>query len=282
MTCLPLVVDSSEALMPEPAVGRPLAFSEGHTSEHPLIAAQLLLPPWSLVNSYSVRPEPLTRMLPRLVWRNCTVAAALERAAGRLLCALACVAAPAALAKAIAKKTWVRFIVPPNVGVGRARDSHLYSLDTVHAANLPADQVRGRQEISAKPKGVGLFDRRQNLGEEMPRYVVERDWTALEEEEMASKGALSKRILGENEQFSPVTWEHSHVVMDEDGQLKSFCVYSSPNTELITGARCAARRPPGQWDLRDRRGHLARRLRLIISRQVEFCVQSGLDGYDPA
>jgi Protein of unknown function (DUF4242) len=67
----------------------------------------------------------------------------------------------------------------------------------------------------------------------MPRYVIERAWTALEEEEMASKGALSKRILTENAQFSPVTWEHSHVVMDEDGQLKSFCVYSSPNTELI-------------------------------------------------
>ncbi|HEY7934753.1 MAG TPA: nickel-binding protein [Solirubrobacteraceae bacterium] len=63
--------------------------------------------------------------------------------------------------------------------------------------------------------------------------MIERAWTALEEEELASKGALSKRILGENERFSPVTWEHSHVVMDEDGQLKSFCVYSSPNTELI-------------------------------------------------
>jgi ligand-binding SRPBCC domain-containing protein len=67
----------------------------------------------------------------------------------------------------------------------------------------------------------------------MPRYLIERAWTALEEEEMASKGALSKRILTENEQFSQVTWEHSHVVMDEDGQLKSFCVYSSPSTELV-------------------------------------------------
>jgi hypothetical protein len=67
----------------------------------------------------------------------------------------------------------------------------------------------------------------------MPRYVIERAWTALEEEEMAAKGPLSKRILTEDERFSPVTWEHSHVVMDEDGQLKSFCVYSSPNTELI-------------------------------------------------
>jgi Protein of unknown function (DUF4242) len=67
----------------------------------------------------------------------------------------------------------------------------------------------------------------------MPRYLVERAWTALEEEEMAKKGHLSKHILTENAQFSPVTWEHSHVVMDEDGQLKSFCVYSSPNTDLI-------------------------------------------------
>jgi hypothetical protein len=67
----------------------------------------------------------------------------------------------------------------------------------------------------------------------MPRYLIERAWTALEEEEMASKGALSKRILTEDEQFSAVVWEHSHMVMDEDGQLKSFCVYSSPNTELI-------------------------------------------------
>jgi hypothetical protein len=44
-------------------------------------------------------------MLPRLVWRSCTVAAALECAAGMLVCALATVAALAALAKATAKKT---------------------------------------------------------------------------------------------------------------------------------------------------------------------------------
>ena len=66
----------------------------------------------------------------------------------------------------------------------------------------------------------------------MPRYLVERAWD-LHEEEMAAVGPLSKRLLTENAQFSPVTWEHSHVVMDEDGQLKSFCVYSSPDTELI-------------------------------------------------
>ena len=67
----------------------------------------------------------------------------------------------------------------------------------------------------------------------MPRYLVERVWSEIDEEEMAAKGPLSKRILKENEQFSPVAWEHSHVVMDEEGTVTSFCVYASPNTDLI-------------------------------------------------
>jgi len=67
----------------------------------------------------------------------------------------------------------------------------------------------------------------------MPRYLIERTWDDMQEEEMTAKGRLSKQVLTENPQFSPIVWEHSHVVMDEDGQVKSFCVYSSPNTELI-------------------------------------------------
>jgi hypothetical protein len=66
----------------------------------------------------------------------------------------------------------------------------------------------------------------------MPRYLIERAWNSMQEEEMAAKGPLSKRILSD-EHFSQVEWEHSHVVMSEDGQLKSYCVYSSPDTELI-------------------------------------------------
>jgi hypothetical protein len=67
----------------------------------------------------------------------------------------------------------------------------------------------------------------------MPRYLIERVWSEIDEEEMAAKGPASQRILEENEQFAPVSWEHSHVVMDEDGTVTSFCVYSSPNTQLI-------------------------------------------------
>ena len=67
----------------------------------------------------------------------------------------------------------------------------------------------------------------------MTRYLIERVWDPMEEEEMSAKGPLSKQILEDNEQFSSVVWEHSHTVMDEDGRLKSFCVYSSPSTDLI-------------------------------------------------
>jgi Protein of unknown function (DUF4242) len=67
----------------------------------------------------------------------------------------------------------------------------------------------------------------------MPRYLIERAWDPMDDEERAATGPRSKRILSENEQFEPVAWEHSHVVMDEDGTLKSYCIYSSPDTELI-------------------------------------------------
>lgn len=67
----------------------------------------------------------------------------------------------------------------------------------------------------------------------MPRYLVERVWDSIDEEEMAAKGSQSKHILVENSQFATVTWEHSHVVMDEDGGLKSYCIYASPNRDLI-------------------------------------------------
>jgi hypothetical protein len=69
-------------------------------------------------------------------------------------------------------------------------------------------------------------------GDEMPRYLIERVWNVAQEEEMAAKGPLSKQILADDH-FSPVEWEHSHVVMGEDGLLRSYCVYSSPDTQLI-------------------------------------------------
>ena len=40
------------------------------------------------------------------------------------------------------------------------------------------------------------------------------------------------RGLTESE-FPDITWEHSHVVTDDAGTIKSFCIYDAPNPEMI-------------------------------------------------
>ena len=64
----------------------------------------------------------------------------------------------------------------------------------------------------------------------MPRYIVERTFE-VSEDEMPNLGRRSRRIAGE--QFPGIVWEHSHVVSDGDGTLKSFCVYDAPDEATI-------------------------------------------------
>ena len=33
--------------------------------------------------------------------------------------------------------------------------------------------------------------------------------------------------------YPQIVWEHSHVVVDEDGTPKSFCVYDAPTEEMV-------------------------------------------------
>jgi hypothetical protein len=35
------------------------------------------------------------------------------------------------------------------------------------------------------------------------------------------------------ERFPEITWEHSHVVVDDNGAIKTFCIYEAPNEEMI-------------------------------------------------
>ena len=64
----------------------------------------------------------------------------------------------------------------------------------------------------------------------MPRYVIERTYE-VSEDEMPNVGRRSKRIAAE--QFPDIVWEHSHVVVDQDGTLKSFCIYQAPTEEMV-------------------------------------------------
>ena len=65
----------------------------------------------------------------------------------------------------------------------------------------------------------------------MPRYVIERDFGMVGEDEMEEIPVRSKMIG--IEQFPDIHWEHSHVCSDDAGAIKSFCVYSAPNKERL-------------------------------------------------
>jgi hypothetical protein len=64
----------------------------------------------------------------------------------------------------------------------------------------------------------------------MPRYVVERTYD-VDENELPNVATRSRRIA--TEQFPSIIWEHSHVVSDSDGTLKSFCIYEAPDEETV-------------------------------------------------
>ena len=40
------------------------------------------------------------------------------------------------------------------------------------------------------------------------------------------------RVLTE-EDFPEITWEHSHVVVRDEGRVKTFCVYEAPTQEVV-------------------------------------------------
>jgi Protein of unknown function (DUF4242) len=63
----------------------------------------------------------------------------------------------------------------------------------------------------------------------MPRYLIERTFE-VDENEMPRIGRKSNQVISE---VSGVVWEHSHVVIDEDGKVKTFCVYTAPDLEAV-------------------------------------------------
>jgi hypothetical protein len=59
----------------------------------------------------------------------------------------------------------------------------------------------------------------------VPRYVIERDFGLVDDDEMLEIAVLSKTTLLEG--FPDITWEHSHVCSDDEGAIKTFCVYQA-------------------------------------------------------
>ena len=62
----------------------------------------------------------------------------------------------------------------------------------------------------------------------MPRYLIERTFFVTEQE-MQDVGRRSREIA--SDRFPEISWEHSHVVVDEEGNVRTFCVYEAPDAD---------------------------------------------------
>ena len=65
----------------------------------------------------------------------------------------------------------------------------------------------------------------------MPKYLVERVWEPMDEEELAKMAVLSKRLIDDT--FTDLVWERSQVVSDDTGTIRTFCVYSAPSVDRV-------------------------------------------------
>jgi len=64
----------------------------------------------------------------------------------------------------------------------------------------------------------------------MPRYMIVRSLDVTEPE-MGPGGRRSRQLTEED--FPEITWEHSHVVVDDVGKVRTYCVYAAPTEEIV-------------------------------------------------
>jgi hypothetical protein len=65
----------------------------------------------------------------------------------------------------------------------------------------------------------------------MPRYLVQRNFGHIDDEQMEMRGRKSKALI--EDQFTQLTWEHSHVVASPEGEVFLFCVYGAPDEASV-------------------------------------------------
>jgi hypothetical protein len=64
----------------------------------------------------------------------------------------------------------------------------------------------------------------------MPRYLIQRKFSVTESE-MPRIGRRSKELT--IDEFPKIVWEHSHVVVHDDGMAWTYCVYDAPDVETV-------------------------------------------------
>jgi len=64
----------------------------------------------------------------------------------------------------------------------------------------------------------------------MQRYMIVRSFD-VSEAEMPAIGRRSREIV--ESELTEITWEHSHVIVGEDGKVRTFCVYAAPDEDIV-------------------------------------------------
>jgi Protein of unknown function (DUF4242) len=64
----------------------------------------------------------------------------------------------------------------------------------------------------------------------MPKYLIERRFH-VGESEMPKVGRRSREAIEDH--FPEITWHHSHVIVDDEGTVKSYCVYEAPSEDVV-------------------------------------------------
>lgn len=64
----------------------------------------------------------------------------------------------------------------------------------------------------------------------VPRYMIVRTFE-VGSDQMPRVGRRSRELT--EDQFPEITWEHSHVVVDDDGTVRTYCIYEAPSEETV-------------------------------------------------
>ncbi|HMI28497.1 MAG TPA: nickel-binding protein [Gaiellaceae bacterium] len=70
----------------------------------------------------------------------------------------------------------------------------------------------------------------------MTMFMIERTFHVAEDQ-MDYVGRRSNLVT--RDQYPEITWHHSHVVIDDDGKVRTYCVYEAPNKEIVEGHAAA-------------------------------------------
>ena len=107
----------------------------------------------------------------------------------------------------------------PGAGEGQLRRE-------LRPARQDQGRVRSWQRLPRQPEHQAGRLRRRNV----PRYLVVRTFD-VSEEEMPEVGRRSKEVIEGG--YPQIVWEHSHVVVTDDGKVMTYCVYESPDEETV-------------------------------------------------